>query len=218
MGHQPDSPGRQLNLKSECEHHGAKNFEIRLYTTENIYARFIYATHQTCLGHLLRRSHELEELAVGVAARFPRQVKAALKQALAVRDRRNAGKLTMPQALEQAQVLSSQMNELIRRRRTSARNEQFAKHLWNQQQSLFTFLEFQGVDATNYKAEQAVRPAVVNRKVWGGNRTEAGAEAQSILMSVLRTTTQRGIDTLAFISSALKTSLGQQPQLSPDTG
>jgi hypothetical protein len=30
-------------------------------------------------------------------------------------------------------------------------------------------------DGTNYHAEQAIRPAVVNRKVWGGNRTLAGS-------------------------------------------
>jgi transposase len=182
------------------------------------YARFIYATHQTCLGHLLRRSHELEESAVGGAVRFPRQVKAILKDALTARDQREAGELTAPQAVEQAQLLSSQMGELVSRPRTNADNEQFASHLWNQQESLFTFLEFEGVDATNYQAEQAIRPAVVNRKVWGGNRTETGAKAQSILMSVLRTTTQRGIDAFDFISSTLKACLGRQPKIFPDTG
>ena len=48
-------------------------------------------------------------------------------------------------------------------------------------------MQFQGIDATNHKAEQAIRPAVVNRKVWGGNRTQAGATAQAILMSVIFT-------------------------------
>ena len=36
-------------------------------------------------------------------------------------------------------------------------------------------------------AEQAIRPAVVTRKVWGGNRTWAGAWTQQILASVLST-------------------------------
>ncbi len=183
------------------------------------YDRFIYATHQTCLGHLLRRSHELEDSATGGGAvRFPRQVKARLKNALGVRDQRDAGELTARQAAGQAKLLSSQMSELVSRPRANADNERFAKHLWNQQESLFTFLEFEGVDATNYKAEQAIRPAVANRKVWGGNRTQSGAKAQSILLSVMRTATQRGIEALQFISSSLKAGLGKQPQIVPDTG
>jgi transposase len=182
------------------------------------YERFLLAVHQTCLGHLLRRAHELQELALGGGVRFPRQVKAILLDALALRDRRDAGELTRRQAAKQTTVLSGQMGELLSRPRSNAGNARFAAHLWEQMESLFTFLQFTGVDATNYQAEQAMRPAVVNRKVWGGNRTETGAKAQSILMSVLRTTTQRGIDAMTFISGTLRPCFGQEPQLIPDTG
>ena len=182
------------------------------------YDRFALATHQTCLGHLLRRSRELIEGAKGrpgAAAVFPRRVKSLLREALAVRDERDAGELTPGQAAEKAKVLSARLVELTTPPRHNADNERFADHLFGQQHSLFTFLEFQGVDATNYRAEQAIRPAVVNRKVWGGNRTDPGARAQSVLMSVLRTATQRGIDALGFLSATLKARLGQGPRSSP---
>ncbi|MFW5682782.1 MAG: IS66 family transposase [Phycisphaeraceae bacterium] len=61
-----------------------------------------------------------------------------------------------------------------------------------------------GVDATNWRAEQALRPAVVNRKVWGGSRTQAGAEAQSILLTISQTARLRGIDTLRWLSQHLR--------------
>lgn len=184
------------------------------------YAKFNYAIHQTCLGHLARRSHELEQSAQGVGARFPRQVKALIKEALAVRDQRDAGQITAAQAIAQAQRLSRRTLDLVAPSQTNEANDRFAAHLWNLQQSdsLFTFLQYPGIDATNHKAEQAIRPAVVNRKVWGGNRTDAGAKAQSILMSVIQTTKQRGTDTLSYISSALKACFGQAPLLIPDTG
>ena len=182
------------------------------------YEKFIDATHQTCLSHLLRRAHELKESAAGAGVLFPRQAKAILQESLAVRDRRDAGELTLGQTREQAEELSRRMADLVCRPRANADNETFAKHLFNHQSSLFTFLQFEGVDATNYKAEQAIRPATVNRKVWGGNRTEIGATAQSVLMSVIRTTTQRGMDTLAFLSSTIKSVFGQHPQIIPDTG
>jgi transposase len=34
------------------------------------------------------------------------------------------------------------------------------------------------VQATNWRAEQALRPAVTNRKHWGGNKTWQGAHTQ----------------------------------------
>ena len=127
-------------------------------------------------------------------------------------------RMAMPGLKERAETLSRRMIELTARPRANADNEQFAKHLWNLQESLFTFLKFEGVDATNHKAEQAIRPATANRKVWGGNRTDSGAEAQSILMSVIRTTTQRGMEAVNYLSSTLKACFGRRPQLFPDTG
>jgi transposase len=186
------------------------------------YGRFDLATHQACLAHLLRRATELAEAAGGgdaARARFPLAVKAVLKAALAARDGRDAGELTAEQARAQAGLLSGRVAALLSGPpQADADHERFAAHLWEQQSALFTFLEFGEVDATNHRAEQAIRPAVVNRKVWGGNRTEAGAAAQSVLTSVLRTAAQRGLDSLGFISDTLKACFGRQPQIVPGAG
>jgi transposase len=89
-------------------------------------------------------------------------------------------------------------------RKTDVANERFARHLWKYRDHLFTFLTIPGLDATNWRAEQALRPAVVNRKVWGGNRTPAGSRAQAILASVLETCRQQGRDALDFLSHTLR--------------
>jgi transposase len=94
-------------------------------------------------------------------------------------------------------------------------NETFAKHLWDYRRHLFTFLRLTGVDASNWRAEQAIRPAVVNRKAWGGNRTRAGARAQAVLMSVLQTAKLLGTDSMNFLSRLLRAPAGQQPLLIP---
>ena len=54
------------------------------------YDRFWRAIHQTCLGHLLRRCHDLLETATRGAVIFPRQVKALLQEALEARDLRDS--------------------------------------------------------------------------------------------------------------------------------
>ena len=81
---------------------------------------------------------------------------------------------------------------------------------------MFTFLRHEGIDATNHKAEQAIRPAVVNRKVWGGNRTAVGAVAQSILMTVLFTACKNGRDALEFLSRQLRSPQTLSPPLPAD--
>src|SRR2546428_8297871 len=57
------------------------------------YRKLLHATHQTCLAHLLRRTHLLLETAQRGAARFPHAVRRLLLRALALRDRRTRGEL-----------------------------------------------------------------------------------------------------------------------------
>ena len=71
--------------------------------------------------------------------------------------------------------------------------------------ALFTFLRLPGVPATNWMAEQALRPAVVNRKVWGGNRTWNGARHQERLMTVLRTARQQHREPITVLADLLRT-------------
>jgi transposase len=174
------------------------------------YDRFWLATHQQCLAHLLRRCVEMIEVAKAGAVRFPRQVKALLQEALRLRDRRRLGQISHHGLTVVRGRLEKRRDRLLRWTRTDDANERLAKHLCRHRDQLFTFLYRPGLDATNYRGEQAIRPAVVNRKVWGGNRTEAGAAAQSILMSVLRTCAQQRRDALDFVSRLL---CSQQPRL-----
>ncbi len=68
---------------------------------------------------------------------------------------------------------------------------------------MFTLLYCPSLGATNYHAEQAIRPMVVTRKVWGGNRTEKGAHTQSVLVSILQTCRQQLQPATAFLQQLL---------------
>jgi len=176
------------------------------------YDRFWWATHQICLAHLLRRSREMIEAARGAARHFPRQVKMLLLEALTLRDRRDQGQVSVHGAAVTCGRLGKRLDRLLRWPRAHPANERFARHLLKHRDQVLTFLRHphQDLDATNWRAEQAIRPAVVNRKVWGGNRTPAGAQAQSILMTVLRTCILQNRDSLTLVSRLLR---GQHPRL-----
>jgi transposase len=169
-----------------------------------VYDRFDRATHQQCTAHLLRRCHELLETATGMAARFPRRVKELLQQGLALRDRFRLGETTRHGLRVMAGLLRSRMESVVAPIKQHAANERLAKFLETHLDELFAYLQQPEIDATNWRGEQAIRPAVVNRKVWGGNRTWAGAQAQGVLMSVLRTLNQRAHAAIAWLDKALR--------------
>ena len=182
------------------------------------YDRFWRAVHQTCVAHLLRRCHELLETATRGAVILPRKVRALLLESLETRDQRDAKAISVKTTNARADDLQERMTKLVTPVKTHAANERFCRHLLRHRSQWFTFLRHEGIDATNWRAKQAIRPAVLNRKVWGGNRTEAGAAAQSILMTVLFTAAKLNRDGVQFVSRILCSPDDQRPMLLPDTG
>lgn len=167
------------------------------------YDRFEEAVHQQCVAHVIVRARGMAEQAVGRAAVFPRQVIALFQEALAVRDEVVAGRLGAADAAAAHERFVGRLERLTERPRTNPENERLAAHLYGHGAQWFVFLLDRSVPATNWPAEQATRPAVVNRKVWGGNRTWVGAQAQEVLMSVVATCRQQSRDALQFVSRAL---------------
>jgi transposase len=168
------------------------------------YERFVSAIHQQCVAHPMRRAKGLEEQAAGRASVFPRQVITLFQGALAVRDQNELASLPMD---ERGQIYEHYVDELLKlskRPRRNAANDTFARHLHNHAAEWFAFLLDPQIPATNWPAEQATRPAVVNRKVWGGNRTDPGKEAQAITMSVIATCRQHDKSPLDYVSQALR--------------
>jgi transposase len=168
------------------------------------YDNFEQARHQQCLGHLLRRCHELLETATRGAVRFPRRVKGLLQTALDLRDRHAAGNVSDHGLAVARGRLANELADAVLPPKSNPANERLAQHLWNHLDQLLTFLTVPGLDATNWRAELAIRFGVILRKVWGGNRTWAGARAQAVLMSVWRTCWQQGRSALDFLSQLLR--------------
>ena len=81
--------------------------------------------------------------------------------------------------------------------------QRFERHLQREFEAIWSFLFDPTLDATNWRAEQAIRPAVVTRKVCGGNRTWRGAETQQTLTSVIRTAQQRHLNPHGVLTSLL---------------
>lgn len=183
------------------------------------YDRFAGAIHQSCLAHVLRRARDLLARATRGAVRFPRALIALLTEAI---HERNAGAWSSwadSRRDRRRAEFDDRLLALVSRRRAVREYATLSKHLHNHLEQWFAFVFDPRVEPTNWKAEQAIRPAVVNRKVWGGNRTRAGADAQQALMSVFETCRRHArpvLDHLSLTLRAFGNRLLQRPQLLPE--
>ena len=167
------------------------------------YRYFADAGHQTCLAHLLRRCRTL--LLDDPGQPWVTAVKAILQAALATRDAYHAGTVSAHGlAVARGQYVERLGRLLARRPSRHRRVALFQQHLITEFAAIFSFLFDPTLDATNWRAEHALRPAVVTRKMCGGgNRTARGAESQQVLASVLRTAHQRGLDATDMLVALL---------------
>ena len=166
------------------------------------YRRYRGAMHQTCVSHLLRRCKELRE--DHPDSPWAAQVQAVLQAGLDVRDRCNDGALGEHGLASLRGRLVARLGRLVDAPPRLDDAECFAAHLATEFSAVFLFLWDPSLDATNWRAEQAIRPAVVVRKVCGGNRTRHGADTQQVLASVVRTARQRDLDLPALIATMLR--------------
>jgi transposase len=167
------------------------------------YRQFTHAAHQTCLAHLLRRCRVL--LLDYPGHPFVTAVKQILHAALATREAYRAGAISAHGlAVARGHYIERLGRRLARTPSRHLRLRRFQQHLIVEFDAIFSFLFDPTLDATNWRAEHALRPVVVTRKMCGGgNRTWRGAESQHILASVLRTADQRGLDATDVIVTLL---------------
>jgi transposase len=172
------------------------------------YDRFEDVAHQQCVDHALRRARTILEKQTGAAKIFPQQVIDLLTDALKLRDRFNEEDADQDRRGRAYEDYVQRLYDLTKGRRLNDLNARFAKHLHKHAGSWFLFLVDPKIPATNHRAEQALKTPIVNRKVWGGNRTDAGGEAQSHTSSVLQTCHNKAIDVFQFISNAFRGVIG----------
>jgi transposase len=168
------------------------------------YDRFGEAIHQQCVAHVLRRARDLLAVAARGAVHFPRQVIALFTAAIHLKNQYHAGAMPVTAVWAARDAFDERLLDLAARPRAVPAYQTLADHLWRYAESWFSFLTAPSIPATNWPAEQALRPAVVNRKVWGGNRTAAGAAAQGVLTSVIETCRRQTRSALDFVSETLR--------------
>ncbi|HUF18876.1 MAG TPA: IS66 family transposase [Thermoanaerobaculia bacterium] len=181
------------------------------------YQKFEQADRQTCLAHLLRRGRDLKQsLARSEDLGWLDELQQILQHGLSLRDRRDGGTITVHGLAIAKGLLEGRLNRLIRGA-SGLHSEvaKFARHLLRHRDEIFTFLDWPGLEATNWPSEHAIRMAVINRKNSGGNRTEPGGRTQAVLMSVLRTCHQQYRDAVEIVTSIMTPARPRPIEIAP---
>lgn len=160
------------------------------------------AARQGCLVHLLRDMHTVDHYKKGGShwPEFAKKLRRLVGDAIRLW---RATDVSPESRASRRQRLTDRLDELIATPWEDAQARRLIKRLRRHREHLFTFLDKPGVPFENNLAERAVRPAVIIRKNSYANRSQQGAEVQSVLMSIYRTLKQRGHNPLQTITQAL---------------
>ncbi len=144
---------------------------------------------QKCLAHVQRSLSELLEGKSGRARGFAAELKGLLKRALALWHEWRAGPPVADFAARVRRVRAEVTWHLRDRRLTDRDNQRLLDGLGRCHDggSLLRFLEDPSIEPTNNRAERALRPAVIARKVSHCTKNARGTRAFEAWTSVLRT-------------------------------
>jgi transposase len=152
---------------------------------------------QKCLAHILRSLSDVMERKRGRARAFGAQLKTVLQDALALWHRHRDSPVADFKV--EAEVLQTELTYQLRNRRLKDRdNQRLLNELgWHHDRgNVLRFLVDPRIEPTNNRAERALRPAVIVRKVSHCSKNGAGAHAFAAFTSVVRTLAKHGVDSL----------------------
>jgi len=171
---------------------------------------------QKCLVHLLRELKETaKENEAFANGKFHRRLKRLIKELILLKKQK--GTLSKREYESRGRRLENRLISMSKTDWCEPEANRLANRLARHARELTTFLWVEGVEATNNAAERALRPAVVMRKITGGSRSDRGAKATAVLMSVLRTAKQQGRPLFETIKTLLENAwAGKNPGLLTD--
>jgi Transposase IS66 family len=150
-----------------------------------------------CLPHMLRSIRDVVERKTGRARDFGVQLKAVLQEALALWHRQREDPVADFKV--EAEALQAELTYQLWDRRLNGRDHQRRLNAlgWHHDRgNVLRFLTDPRIEPTNHRAERALRPAVIARKVSHGSKNGAGAHAFAACTSVVRTLAKQRIEAL----------------------
>jgi transposase len=121
------------------------------------------------------------------------------------------GTLTHRQFQQQMQPIRFQVEGLLLRGYSKACLYSFCKELYEHRERLWVFVDVEGVEPTNNAAEQALRHAVIWRKLSFGTQSASGSRFVERMLTVIETCRRQKRNVYAWLTEAVEAHIAGLP-------
>ena len=169
---------------------------------------------QSCLSHLIRKAREIAQLIAllpppeqsSADLGFCQKVQTLFGEACDIGRRRDQGRLSFRAARAKIPTLQRRLDRIGRAPMAHPEAENLRQRLLDPERDanrLFTFLRVNRMPPTNNFAERSLRGPVIFRKIIFGNRSDLGAHALAVNLSVLHTARSAKLDPIPLLQTLL---------------
>ena len=166
---------------------------------------------QWCWAHLKRDFQGLIDGPCPTARRLGYDLMRPTKELFALWAKVRDGTLSRGQFQRQMQPIRDRVESLLLRGYFNARVRGFCKELWEYRERLWRFVDIEGIEPTNNAAEQALRHAVIWRKLSFGTQSAAGSRFVERMLTVIETCRRQKRNVYAWLTDAVQARLAGQP-------
>ena len=176
------------------------------------YHRLLLACRQLCWAHLRRDFQKLVDRG-GIAATVGAALVAETQQLFHLWHRIRDGTLTRAEFIRQMGSVQAEVRARLQHGAITAdpRTATFCRILQRLDAALWTFVTHEGVEPTNNRAERAIRPAVLWRKLCFGTQTSAGSRAVERILTAVATCRQQQRNVLEYLTAVASAAYQGQP-------
>jgi transposase len=166
---------------------------------------------QWCWAHLKRDFQALIDGPCPTGKRLGHDLMKPTKELFALWKKVRDGTMSRRRFRRLMQPIRQRVDALLLRGYFNARTHNFCKELVEHREHLWTFIDSECVEPTNNAAEQALRHAVIWRKLSFGTQSASGSRFVERLLTVIETCRRQRRNVFSWLVDAVQANLDGQP-------
>jgi transposase len=166
---------------------------------------------QWCWAHLKRDFQGLIDSPCATKKRLGRDLMKPTKELFALWKKVRDGTISRRTFQRRMKPIRQRVDALLLRGYYNALTHGFCKELVEHGEHLWTFVDVEGIEPTNNAAEQALRHAVIWRKLSFGTQSRCGSQFVERMLTVIETCRRQNRDVYAWVVDAVQAQFNQQP-------
>jgi transposase len=166
---------------------------------------------QWCWAHLKRDFQALIDNPCPTNKRLGHDLMRPTKELFALWQKARDGTISRRTFRRLMQPIRQRVDALLLRGYYHAQTYNFCKELVEHGEHLWTFVDIDGVEPTNNAAEQALRHAVIWRKLSFGTQSASGSRFVERLLTVIETCRRQSRNVYSWLVQAVEAHIQQQP-------